>query len=146
MKPAEPERDDEPVRVGIGIIGRDGRYLIRRRPPLPGSPMPGFWEFPGGKCHDGEGPRACAIRECREEVGIEIEPTRLRRVVRHMYPHGFVELHFFECVTVREDDEPAPGSGFEWVAVADLPSRRFPGANDTVVADLVAEDRARRAE
>jgi mutator protein MutT len=135
--------EDEPIRVGIGLIGRGGRYLIRRRPPLPGSPMPGYWEFPGGKCHDGEEPRACAIRECREEVGIEVVPTRLRRVVRHVYPHGFVELHFFECVTARDDDEPDPAGGFEWVAVPDLPSRRFPGANETVVADLVAEYRDR---
>jgi len=39
--------------------------------------FPGAWVFPGGSCdpEDGEGPdsyRACAIRELREEAGIEL--------------------------------------------------------------------------
>ena len=50
------------TRVGIGLIGRAGRYLIRQRPALPSSPMPGFWEFPGGKCNPGESPEQAAVR------------------------------------------------------------------------------------
>ena len=129
----------EPIRVGIGLIGREGRYLIRQRPPAPGSPMPGYWEFPGGKCHDGESAAAAAVRECFEEVGLAVVVIRMRRVVRHVYPHGFVELNFYECETAEPDAEPEQATGFRWVAVPDLPSYQFPGANETVVADLVAE-------
>jgi mutator protein MutT len=129
----------EPTRVGIGLIGRGGSYLIRRRPPLPGSPMPGYWEFPGGKCHEGESPEHCARRECREEVGLDVRVVRPRRVVRHVYPHGFVELHFFECEPEPIAAEPAEGSGFRWVPVPELPNYTFPGANETVVADLLKE-------
>lgn len=129
----------EPIRVGIGLIGRAGRYLIRQRPPAPGSPMAGYWEFPGGKCHDGESTQAAAVRESLEEVGLAVVAMRRRRVVRHVYPHGFVELSFYECETADPDAEPDPATGFQWVAVPDLPSYQFPGANETVVADLVAE-------
>lgn len=131
--------EGERIRVGIGLIGREGRYLIRRRPPLPGSPMPGFWEFPGGKCHEGETPAETTARECLEEVGVPIVVGRLRRVVSHDYPHGRVELHFFECETADPEAEPAPGTGFVWVAVPELPGFRFPGANEEVVAELVGE-------
>jgi ADP-ribose pyrophosphatase YjhB (NUDIX family) len=37
----------------------------------------GLWAMPGG-CHDlGETPAACAVRECREESGYDIELLRL---------------------------------------------------------------------
>jgi 8-oxo-dGTP diphosphatase len=137
-------RGEVPVRVSIGVIGRDGRYLIRRRPPLPGSPMPGYWEFPGGKADPGESPEATVIRECREEVGVAIVPTRLRRVIVHRYPHGLVELSFFDCETADPHAEPTPGSGFRWVDARDLAGYTFPGANDPIVAELAAEAEAAR--
>jgi len=130
---------DEPTRVGIGVIRRGDEFLIRQRPPLPGSPMPGFWEFPGGKCHAGETPQQCTVRECAEEVGLPIVAVRLRRVVRHRYPHGYVELHFFDCRTADPDSHPEPATGFRWVELWDLPKHTFPGANDTIIADLLAE-------
>ncbi|MBC7465066.1 MAG: NUDIX domain-containing protein [Bdellovibrio sp.] len=37
----------------------------------------GFWALPGG-CHDlGETPKMCAIRECKEEAGYDVEVTEL---------------------------------------------------------------------
>jgi mutator protein MutT len=129
----------EAIPVAIGIIGRAGRFLIRQRPPLPGSPMPGVWEFPGGKCHAGETPGQCVLREVLEEVGVEVRVVRLRCVVRHLYPHGDVELHFFDCVTLNATAEPAAGSGFRWATASELPRLEFPGANDVIIAELVAE-------
>lgn len=135
----------EPVPVGVGLIRRGDRYLIRRRPPLPGSPMPGYWEFPGGKCLEGESPAGCARRECEEEVGLPIVVERPRRVVRHAYPHGYVELHFFDCRLADGAGEPEPATGFVWVSAEDLPRRAFPGGNDEIVAELAAGRAANRS-
>jgi mutator protein MutT len=129
--------DGRPIPVGIGLIRRGDHFLIRPRPPLPGSPMPGYWEFPGGKCHESEPPERCAARECREETGLSVLIDRLRKVVRYHYPHGFVELHFFDCRPEDPRAEPDPATGFRWVHVADLPRYTFPGANEIIVADLV---------
>lgn len=136
----------EPTRVGIGLIRRGDRFLIRPRPPLPGSPMPGYWEFPGGKCHDGETPAQCAARECLEEVGRPIQVQSLRRVVRHRYPHGYVELHFFDAVLLDDAGEPAPDTGFVWMDVTELGRYQFPGANEPVIAELLQEQTRRAAE
>ena len=125
-----------PVRGAIGLLLRDGSYLIRRRPALPGSPMPGYWEFPGGKCEGEETPAETACRECFEEVGLEVRVGRLRRVVHHTYPHGCVELHFFDCTLVDPDQEPDPATGFQWVRTEDLPDYEFPGANAAILAEL----------
>ena len=129
---------EQPVRVGIGLVERSGRYLVRQRPP--GRIMQGVWEFPGGKCEPGESPGDAARRECREETGRDVTVQRLRRVVSHRYPHGWVELSFFDCTLSDQSAEPVEGSGFVWVAAADLASLKFPGANEAVLQELAARD------
>ncbi len=37
----------------------------------------GVWVMPGGKLEDGESARECAIREAKEELGVEIEPIKI---------------------------------------------------------------------
>jgi 8-oxo-dGTP diphosphatase len=142
MDPASPPPAPDPaIRVGIGLIERDGMYLIRRRPDRPGSPMPGVWEFPGGKCDPEESPAEATLRECREETGLGIVLGPLRRVITHRYAHGLVELHYFDGTPEDPDAEPEPRSGFLWVPARTLPSLRFPEANGPILDEL-----ARRAE
>ena len=124
------------TRVGIGLIGRKGMYLIRQRPATPGSPMPGFWEFPGGKVEPGETPAEATVRECREEVGLIVAVGRLDRRTVYDYPHGRVELFYFHAWPTDPLAEPAAGSGFHWVPAADLPGYPFPPANEALIADL----------
>jgi 8-oxo-dGTP diphosphatase len=133
----DPEAE-QPICVGIGLIARDGRYLVRQRPPGSAA-MPGYWEFPGGKCEPGESAEAAAIRECREETGLEVEVVRLRRVIAYRYPHAWVEMSFYDCVTRPSSAEPDPATGFIWRAVHELPSLQFPGANEPILEELVRE-------
>ena len=126
----------KPVRVAIGLIRRERSYLIRKRPPLPGSPMPGFWEFPGGKCELSETVEDAVRRECLEETGLAVRVLGLRRSLRHQYPHGFVELHYFNCITINPLGEPNLKSGFLWVDVADLHVLDFPEANEIILREL----------
>ena len=81
----------------------------------------------------GHGPR------CLEEIGLRVVVGPLRRRSTYRYPHGLVELSFHDCTDEDPDAEPDPGSGFRWVAAADLPGYTFPGANEPVVAGLAAE-------
>jgi 8-oxo-dGTP diphosphatase len=59
-----------PLVVGAAILDEAGRLLAaqRSRP----SRYAGLWEFPGGKVEPGETAEAALIRECREELGIEV--------------------------------------------------------------------------
>jgi len=58
------------VVVGAAIL-RDGRVLSARRS-APAA-LAGGWEFSGGKLEPGETPAAALVRECREELGVQIE-------------------------------------------------------------------------
>ena len=63
------------VGVGVGVcICRDGKVLLGKRI---GSHGANTWNFPGGHLEFGETIEACAIRETREEAGLEIEHLRL---------------------------------------------------------------------
>ncbi|WP_435009803.1 (deoxy)nucleoside triphosphate pyrophosphohydrolase [Tundrisphaera lichenicola] len=133
----EVDAQELPIRVGIGLIGRDGRYLIRVRPV--GSAMSGYWEFPGGKCEPGESVEEATARECFEEVGIRVVVgDRLRQVI-HRYPHGLVELNYYRCTIEGPRTDPAVHSGFQWVPAGQLPSYQFPEANEAVITDLAGE-------
>lgn len=140
---AQENAVERPVQVGIGLVSRASSYLVRQRPP--GGPMPGYWEFPGGKCEPGESPRDAALRECREELGLAVRILRLRRAVDYRYPHAWVTMSFFDCVLDDSAAEPAGATGFQWVHALELPSLRFPGANDAILDELVRESRPAEA-
>lgn len=52
------------------VIERDGHFLAARRTEPPA--LAGRWEFPGGKVEPGETDAEALIRECREELGVQI--------------------------------------------------------------------------
>jgi mutator protein MutT len=124
------------TRVGIALVRRGDSFLVRQRPDLPGSPMPGYWEFPGGKCEGDESPEQAARRECLEETGIAVDRCALRRTIRHTYPHGSVELNYFDCDPLDPLAEPAAKTGFDWKRVEELRRLPFPEANDAILAEL----------
>jgi 8-oxo-dGTP diphosphatase len=68
------EYPDRPI-VAVGAaVCRDGRVLVIQRGR---EPSRGVWTVPGGAVHLGESMRAAAVREVREECGIEIEVGRV---------------------------------------------------------------------
>ncbi len=56
--------------VGAAIL-RAGCVLAAQRAEPPA--LAGGWEFPGGKVEAGESDEAALVRECREELDVDIE-------------------------------------------------------------------------
>jgi 8-oxo-dGTP diphosphatase len=123
-----------PTRVGIALVRRGDRFLVRRRPA--GTVYAGYWEFPGGKCEPGEAPAAATARECYEEIGLRVLVGPLRRTTTYHYAHGTVELFFYDCRTEDSTAEPPDGTGFRWVPSGELKALRFPEANEAILEEL----------
>jgi mutator protein MutT len=71
---------DPKVAVGT-IIHGDGKIVLVRRAIEPGF---GLWVFPGGYVDRGETPQAAAVREAREECGLDVRLDALVNV--YAYP------------------------------------------------------------
>lgn len=60
-----------PSGAGIVLIAPDEKVLIVK------ASYKAYWTFPGGKVDDNEHPKATAIRETLEEVGIELDDVQV---------------------------------------------------------------------
>ena len=80
------------VGVGVVIIRGDRVVMCRRAKP----PRKGCWSLPGGGQELGETVRQTAIREAREETGLDIEVCGLVDVIDSLThdDDGRVEYHY----------------------------------------------------
>ncbi len=70
-------------KVGVGVFIRRGeQILLNRRAAVLGE---GTWSAPGGHLEFGETPEECAVRETREEAGIEITSLHFRAITNDVY-------------------------------------------------------------
>ena len=127
-----------PIQVAAGLLAQDGRYLITQR--RAGVHLGGLWEFPGGKREADELLEDCLRRELREELGIEITPPVLFRVIRHEYPEKSVELHFFRCSIASGLPRPLGCEDLRWVTPEELGQFPLPPADQPLV-DALREER-----
>lgn len=82
-----------PREVAVALVSHGRRVLLVQRPAR--GPLPGLWEFPGGKIEAGETPEAAVRRELHEEAGLAVGPCVLALTTTHRYPHTYVRLHAF---------------------------------------------------
>lgn len=53
-----------------------GAVIVRNGRVLAGLRAERGWEFPGGKVESGESDSDALVRECREELGVDVRPVR----------------------------------------------------------------------
>ena len=126
------------IEVGCAIIRRGAKILIAQR--KPGIHLGGYWEFPGGKCRNGESMEVCLEREVYEELGVRILPRKCLGRTKHTFPLKEVSLHFYLCdwivgVPVRHDC-----LDFRWITPGELRKYRFPPGDDAVIRELILRE------
>ena len=112
-------------RVGVGALLTDetGRVLLTLRK-LP--PEADCWSIVGGKLDFLERLEECAIREAREEAGVEIAVERLLCVTDHRLPgegQHWVSPAFLGRILRGEarNREPHKTREVRWFALSELP-------------------------
>lgn len=97
---------NNPIPVAVAVIpSGDGLVLVKRKVP----PKIGMWALPAGFLETGEGPEAAAVREAKEEAGVDIEIER--HLVNFPLPHVNQVLIVFLAKPITQ--APQPGSDAE---------------------------------
>ncbi len=128
------------IEAVAAVIERDGLFLITKR--LETSPMGHCWEFPGGKIEPGESLEQCAVRECREEIDVGIEPVRFLQEEWYDYPHGRIHLHFVHCRLIQGEPRPVECREVRWIRPGEFADFEFPPADRRVIEELISFDKS----
>lgn len=120
------------------LINEENKVLMAKRPE-DGSACSGGWEFPGGKRRRAESLEKCAIRECMEELGVEIKIDDTYHVDRHVYTEGVIELVFFLGHIVSGEVEKRVHTELGWFSYDELESLSCCPGDERLIKRLVLE-------
>lgn len=82
----------------------------------------GFWNGPGGRIEPGEGVKDCAVREVKEEIGIDVlNPEIIGEMDFYFGKDHFMKVHVLKTDMFQgsetETDEAEP----KWFPISELP-------------------------
>ena len=121
------------VIVGAAIIDR-GRVLACERVDPP--EVAGKWEFPGGKVEHGESEIDALIRECEEELGVQVEVgDRVGEDVRLAHGRAVLKVYAARLVGTARPRAIEHGE-LRWLAADELDSVAWLPADAPIVAAL----------
>ena len=81
--------------VVAALIWDKNRFLACQRPAHKARAL--LWEFVGGKVEPGETLPQALMRECAEELAINVEVGKQFMQVVHQYPDMLIRLTLFQC-------------------------------------------------
>ena len=109
--------------VVAALIWDGGRFMICQRPAHKARGL--LWEFVGGKVEPGETKPAALARECREELGVEVEVGGEFMAVTHDYPDLLVHLTLFRAVIRAGTPQKLEHNDIRWIAPDEIPQYDF---------------------
>lgn len=125
-------------RVGVGVLLCDANdrvlLTLRRR-----APEAGCWSILGGKLEPFERLEECAVREAREEAGVEVELLGLLCVTDHLLPqegqHWVAPAYLAKAYAgTVQNSEPDKTSDVRWFSRDDLPQNLTVTARNALLA------------
>ena len=125
------------TKVVAALIWDGDRFMICQRPAHKARGL--LWEFVGGKVEPGETMEAALIRECREELAVELSVGALFMQVVHTYPDITVELSLFHASICSGEPQKLEHVDIQWITPVQIPDYDFCPA-DTEILDRIMKE------
>ena len=110
------------------------RFLICQRPKHKARGL--LWEFVGGKVENGETKEQALIRECKEELGIDISVGDKFTEVTHEYPDITVRLTIFNATIQSENIKKLEHNDIKWITPSEISLYQFCPADKDVLEKI----------
>ncbi len=125
------------TQVVAALIWQNNKFLICRRPPHKTRGL--LWEFVGGKVEPGETKQQALMRECMEELAVEIRVDDVYMQLVHAYPDMTVELTLFNAAIVKGEPQLLEHTEIRYIGVDDIDRFDFCPADVEILAKLKAD-------
>ena len=99
------------------------KFLICQRPKHKARGL--LWEFVGGKVENGETKEQALIRECKEELGIDISVGDMFTEVTHEYPDITVRLTIFNATVQSGNIQKLEHNDIKWITPSEISLYQF---------------------
>ena len=125
------------IEVVAAIIEKNGKILICRRAENKTRALK--WEFPGGKIEPGETPEQAVLRECREELDVDLCVKGEFMRVLHSYPDIEIQLTVFRTAIIGSDPRCIEHKEIRFVYLSELADFELCPADITVAEKIISE-------
>ena len=120
--------------VVAALIWQGGKFLICQRPAHKARGL--LWEFVGGKVEPGETKAAALVRECREELAVELSVGDVFMEVTHEYPDLTVHLTLFHAAIAEGEPQKLEHNDIRWITPSQIPDYDFCPADVEILAKI----------
>lgn len=125
------------TKVVAALIWQGERFMICQRPAHKARGM--LWEFVGGKVEPGESKEQALVRECREELAVEVAVGDIFLEVTHTYPDITVHLTLFHASIVQGVPQKLEHNDIRYITVDEIPQYEFCPADEVILQKLRQE-------
>lgn len=122
------------LEVVAALIWQEGKFFACQRPMH--KARGGLWEFVGGKVEGGETGEQALIRECREELAVEVAVDGVFMDVMHHYPDITVHLTLYHTRIVQGEPRMLEHQAFMWVRPEEADAGIFCPADKEILAEI----------
>ena len=120
--------------VVAALIWQGEKFMICQRPAHKARGL--LWEFVGGKVEPGETKAAALVRECREELAVELSVGDVFMEVTHEYPDLTVHLTLFNAAIAEGEPQKLEHNDIRWITPRQIPDYDFCPADVEILAKI----------
>lgn len=120
--------------VVAALICNQDKMMICQRPAHKARGL--LWEFVGGKVEPGESKEQALMRECREELDVDIQVGPVFMEVTHEYPDLTVHLTLLSAAITQGEPKRLEHNDIRWITVEEIPQYNFCPADEVILQKL----------
>lgn len=123
------------IQVVAALIWRGDTFLICQRPAHKARGL--LWEFVGGKIETGESKEQALIRECKEELAVEVSVGDVFMQVTHVYPDVEVQLTLLHARIEKGEIQLLEHNDAKWITPDEIRDYDFCPADEEILAEIL---------